>query len=88
MRLTLKPNVQKLIDQRVRSGKYATPEDVVSAAVLTLDQQEDFGVFAKGELESLLAKGEESIRRRGTLDGDEAYNARRKRRMQAHGKAR
>jgi len=88
MKLTLKPNVQKLIDKRVQSGEYASPEDVVAAAVLTLAQQEELGDFAAGELDALLAKGEQSIRQHGTLDGDEAYKARRKRRTQAHGKMR
>jgi Arc/MetJ-type ribon-helix-helix transcriptional regulator len=35
MNLSLDPEVQKLIDERVKSGRYATPEDVVAAALLT-----------------------------------------------------
>ncbi len=81
MNLSLDPKVQKLIDERVKSGKYASPEDVVSAALLTLDQQESFGDFAAGELNALLSKGEETIVCEGTLDGDEAYRLRRGRRM-------
>jgi Arc/MetJ-type ribon-helix-helix transcriptional regulator len=80
MNLSLDPEVQKLIDERVKSGLYATPEDVVAAALLTLDQQEWLGDFASGELDSLLAEGEKSIMQEGTLDGNEAYQLRRARR--------
>jgi putative addiction module CopG family antidote len=77
MNLSLDPKVQKLIDERVKSGLYATPEDVVAAALLTLDQQESLGDFAAGELDALLAEGEKSIAQEEALDGNEAYQSRR-----------
>lgn len=80
MKLALKPEVQKLIAERVESGKYASPEDVIAAALVVLDQQERFGDFAPGELNALLAEGEASIAAEGTLDADEAYQQRRARR--------
>jgi antitoxin ParD1/3/4 len=80
MNLSLDPELQKLIDERVKSGRYATAEDVVAAALLTLDQQEWFGDFAAGELDGLLAQGEQSITQEGTLDGHEAFQLRRARR--------
>lgn len=80
MDLSLNPQVQKLIDERVKSGKYATPEDVIAAALLTLDQQEWLGDFDSGELDTLLAEGEQSITEDGTLDGDEAFQLRKARR--------
>jgi putative addiction module CopG family antidote len=60
MNLSLSPQVRKQIEQRVRSGTYRTPEDVVAAAVSTLDQQESTGDFQPGELDRLLAEGERS----------------------------
>jgi len=83
MNLALNPNVQKLIEERVKAGKYATPEDVVAAASVTLDQQEQLGDFAPGELDKLLNDGERSIADKGTLDGDEAFRARRERRARS-----
>jgi Arc/MetJ-type ribon-helix-helix transcriptional regulator len=80
MNLSLDPEVPKLIDERVKSGRYATAEDVVAAALLTLDQQEWFGDFAPGELDELLADGEHSITKDGTLDGTEALQLRQTRR--------
>jgi putative addiction module CopG family antidote len=80
--LALKPDVQKLIDDRVASGKYPSAEDVVAAAIASLQQQEQFGDFAEGELDDLLAEGERSIESEGTLDGDEAFRTRCERRAQ------
>ncbi len=82
MELSLSPDVQKLINERVNSGKYPTPGDVVAAALRALDQQEWFGDFEAGELEDLLAEGERNINGEGTLDGDEAFRLRSERRAQ------
>ena len=80
MNVSLKPDVQKLIDKRVNSGQYSSAEEVVEAAVLALDQLENFGEFETGELDHLLAEGEHSIEREGTLDGQEAFRHRVQRR--------
>ena len=54
MKLSLPPEIQKLIEDRVKSGKYETAEDVVAAAVSSLEQQEAFGDFAPGEIDQLV----------------------------------
>jgi Arc/MetJ-type ribon-helix-helix transcriptional regulator len=82
MELSLETRVQKLIDGRVNSGKYSTPEEVVTAAIFALDQLEHFGDFDAGELGSLLAEGEQSIEQDGTLDGEETYRRRAERRAE------
>lgn len=38
MNLSLPPEIQKVIEERVRSGKYDRAEDIVSAAGVSLDQ--------------------------------------------------
>jgi Arc/MetJ-type ribon-helix-helix transcriptional regulator len=87
MNLSLDPDVQKLIDDRVRSGKYATPEDVVAAALATLVHQERQGDFAPGELDELLAEGEQSLKHEEPLDGEQAYRLRREKRARARDQA-
>jgi antitoxin ParD1/3/4 len=76
MNLSLNPDLLKLINDHVNSGKYSTPEDVVAAGIMALAQQEQFGDFEPGELDDLLAEGERSIERDGTLDGEEAFRRR------------
>lgn len=80
MDLSLDPQVKKLIEERVQSGRYASAADVVAAALATLDQEERLGDFAQGELDDLLVEGEQSIAQEGTMDGDEAFRARQERR--------
>jgi len=67
MDLKLAPDVRKLIDDRVRSGKYSSPEEVVTAALCSLDHDEKHGEFETGEWERLLTEAEESG---DCLDGD------------------
>lgn len=67
MNLSLPPQTQKLIEERVRSGKYLSPEDVVAAALAQLDQQEQSGDFDVSELDQLLLEGE---RGGADLDGE------------------
>jgi putative addiction module CopG family antidote len=68
MNLSLPTQTQELIQSRVRSGKYASPEDVVTAAVAQLDQQEQLAEFEPGELDALLLHGEQSG---PALDGEQ-----------------
>jgi antitoxin ParD1/3/4 len=82
MNVSLKPDLQKLINERVNSGKYSSPEEVVEAAILALDQLETFGDFEAGELDGLLAEGEASIGEEGTLDGEDAFRLRAQRRAE------
>ena len=73
MKLSLPPKVRNWIEQRVSSGKYASAEDVVHAAIAQLDRQERFGDFAPGELDRLLDEGEQSIRTEGTVEGTKVF---------------
>ena len=80
MELALDADTQRIIDQTVRSGRYRTREEVVAAAVTAFVAGQTPGDFAPGEWDRLLAEGEASIEREGTLDGDAALAARRERR--------
>ncbi len=73
MTLKLRPATRKLIEQRVKSGKYSTPDDVVLAAMASLAQQEQFGDFQLGELDQLLAEGEKSLRERGPIPAEAVF---------------
>jgi Arc/MetJ-type ribon-helix-helix transcriptional regulator len=73
----LKPETRNLIHARMKRGGYSSPDDLVVAALASLEQQERFGDFAPGELGRLLAEGEASG---PFLDGAEALATRRRRR--------
>ena len=73
----LNAETRRLIEERMKRGGYATRDEVVSAALASLDQHERFGHFDPGELNRLLAEGEASGQ---FLDGPAALAARRHRR--------
>lgn len=80
MHLAIDPEMQRLIDEKLRTGQYGSAEDVVRAGLAALKQQDFSGDFHAGELDALLAEGERSITDHGTLNAGEALRARRERR--------
>ncbi|HEV8377943.1 MAG TPA: type II toxin-antitoxin system ParD family antitoxin [Tepidisphaeraceae bacterium] len=82
MRLNLKPATEQLIRQKVSSGQYSTPSDVVEAALFTLEQQEKLELEPE-EVRRLIAEGEASIKEHGTIDSRTALRRRRQRRAAA-----
>jgi Arc/MetJ-type ribon-helix-helix transcriptional regulator len=53
MNLSLPSEIQKVIDERVKSGSYRRAEDVVAAAVVSLGQQERAMQLTAAELEAV-----------------------------------
>ena len=62
------PEIKRLIDELVKDGAYASPEQVMLAALHALKRDSQSGDFAPGELERLLAESERSG---ASLDGNE-----------------
>jgi Arc/MetJ-type ribon-helix-helix transcriptional regulator len=75
----LTPGTRKLIQTRMERGGYASADDLVVAALASLDQQERFGDFEPSEMDKLLAEGESGGE---FLDGAAALAARRRRRAE------
>lgn len=68
MSVTLTPELEKYIDDQVKAGRYGSPAELLSAAILQLRQSEQVGAFAPGELDCLLAEGEADIGRGDVVD--------------------
>jgi putative addiction module CopG family antidote len=79
MQISLSPVLKRFVDDQLASGAYATPEDVLQAAVALLRQSEKFGDFAPRELDALLAEGERGLQDDGASDGDEVFDEVRRR---------
>jgi len=84
MELSLKPKVFRLIENELRSGKYASADDLVQAGMAALKQQQSWGDFAPGELDQLIRQGERSIKREGTVAGEEVFADLRRRSQSRH----
>ena len=87
MNLTLSPEIQKLIDERLKSRQYPTPEDVVSAGLGCLSQQDHLGEFGPGELDKLLAVADAEIDQGNLLDGEAVFRELRELDRKSDGKA-
>lgn len=59
MTISLPPELQKLVDEKVREGPYSTAEELVRAALAHFLQYEES--FDPGELDQLLAIGTAAI---------------------------
>ena len=70
MKLTLRSEDEQFIRDQVKAGHFASPEDVVGAAIERL-RQDDFGDFEPGELDRLIAEGEADIQSNNVITIDE-----------------
>ena len=80
MTVSLKPELQKLVEEKVKAGLFPSAEALVNSAVEQFVADDD---FEPGEMERLLAVGEEDAREGRLVDGDEAFA-----RLKARGEAR
>jgi Arc/MetJ-type ribon-helix-helix transcriptional regulator len=70
MDLVLSPEALGVIQERVASGEFATPEAVIDEALRLLSTRDrEYGEW----LRAAVAKGEESIRLHGAIPVDEAF---------------
>ena len=53
MTVSLSPESQRIVDERVASGRYAGAEEVVAAALAALEQQDGASKLTRDELELL-----------------------------------
>jgi putative addiction module CopG family antidote len=74
MNLALPDSIKRLIEERVRSGRYDSPEEVVAAAVTQLDQQDQAATFPPGTLDAAIAEGEVDIAKGDVLDLDDVFD--------------
>jgi len=72
MTVKLSAAMKKIVDETLKTGTFATAEEVVFAGLQALRHQQT-GTFEPGELKQLIAEGDESIEKYGTIDLDEAF---------------
>ena len=70
MVVTLKPELQKLVEERVKAGLFPSAEALVNSAVEQVVAADD---LEAGEMEKLLAVGEEQAHQGRFVNGDEAF---------------
>jgi hypothetical protein len=83
MKLTLGSDAEQIIREQLKTRRFIDAEAVVLAGLQSLAAR-GADEFAPGELDALLAEGEQSLQQEGTIDGDEALRSRRANREQRH----
>ena len=83
MTITLPPKLEKLVQERLRSGRYASASEVVMEALEFLERHERVRAEQRAELEAELVEGARELRRGEKIDGEQAYRQL-KERMEAH----
>lgn len=71
MTISLPPDLQQRVDEKVREGAYASPEELVRAALDQFLGEEDD--FTPGELNALLAEGTADLNNGQVHDGEAVF---------------
>lgn len=79
MSVPLSHEAERLIEEKIRSGRYRSAEEVVLAGLGSLEQEEHFGEFQAGEWDALLKTGEDSLRLEISADAPEVFRTLRER---------
>ncbi len=72
MTIVLSAELERLIEEKVKSGMYSSPEAMVSTAIARLLENEED--FAPGELESLVKIGTDELDRGDVFNGKEVFD--------------
>lgn len=75
MVVNLSPESHQLIEERMKANGFASADEAIRAALLSWKHAEPFDDYAPGELEALIAEGEESLKRDGPLTHEEVFGA-------------
>jgi hypothetical protein len=73
MNVTLKPELARLIQEDIKSGRSADPDEFLNRAVYHYVVARDLGeVFTPEEIDQMISEGLDDIERGDTIDGEEA----------------
>ena len=74
MNVTLKPELEKLVEDEVKSGRSTNPNEFLNKAVYHYVLARDLGEeYAPEEIDRLIADGLDDIERGDTVEGEEAF---------------
>ncbi len=73
MTITLKPELEQVIEDQLKTGRYQSADEVLEAALGRLIQADQGDDFAPGELEELLAVAEADVERGDVSDGEAVF---------------
>lgn len=75
MNVSLTPELEKLVRDKVKSGQYESAVDVVRDALRFLEERDQVRKVQTQELRKKIDKGLESLERGEGVDGEEFFDA-------------
>ena len=74
MDVILKPELEKLIEDQVKSGRVSDPNEFLNRAVYHYVVARDLGEeYTPEEIDRMIAEGLDDIERNDTVEGEEAF---------------
>lgn len=73
MNVHLTPELEQLVQSRVKSGRYGSASEVVRDALRLLADRDELMDLRKRELRKKIALGLESLQQGRSIDGDEFF---------------
>jgi len=70
MNVTLTPELEDLVDLKVRTGGYASPREVVEDALRLLEERDRLLALRKDDIRQMIDAGMNSLRAGKGVDGD------------------
>jgi antitoxin ParD1/3/4 len=79
MNVSLTPELEKLVQEKAKSGRYNSASEVMREALRLLEEQDQLRAIRLEEVRKKIAAGLESLDRGERIDGEEAFERLRKR---------
>lgn len=74
MSITIPSKYEKVVQEKVKTGRYASATEVVVEALELLERQDKARAQQRSELEAKLLEGAAQLERGDTISDDEAYS--------------
>ncbi|HEV8608064.1 MAG TPA: type II toxin-antitoxin system ParD family antitoxin [Tepidisphaeraceae bacterium] len=86
MNISLRPELEQFVQEKVQGGTYASPSEVIEDALLRLREQEEGDEISGDELNRLLAEGEADLAGGNVVDAEEVFAELRRRSAEKRGR--
>jgi antitoxin ParD1/3/4 len=74
MNVHLTPELEDLLESKIKSGNYGSAAEVIREALGLLEERDRMLLLQKSEIAEKIAEGLESLRRGEGLDGEGAFD--------------
>ena len=81
MNVSLTPELENLIEQKVKAGMYNSASEVIRAGLRLLQEHEEIKYFSLKDLQYEVRKALEQIKRGEVIDGEEVFRELRERNL-------